>query len=65
MPTLAAFAKWKSVTEASEELGVARQTVLTWGQKKKLRGVETSIGWLFDPKDVQRIKDERSKHNAP
>ena len=30
-------------------------------EDKALRGVKTHQGWLVDPKDAERVRDERAK----
>lgn len=66
MPTLKEFSSWKSVGDVHKETGWSRQTILTWAEDGKVRGIQTSIGWLLDPKAVEALpKKERSQHNAP
>jgi|SRR5215211_5566892 len=50
---------WLAPSEAGEFLGTSGQWVKQLARRGKLRGVETSLGWLVDPHDVERLANER------
>ncbi|MGH3089545.1 MAG: hypothetical protein ACRDSJ_19830 [Rubrobacteraceae bacterium] len=52
-------ANWLSTSEAGRVLGTSGQWVKQLARRGKLRGVETSLGWLVDPEDVERLANER------
>jgi hypothetical protein len=52
-------ATWLSPSEAGRVLGTTGQWVKQLARRGKLRGVETSLGWLVDPDDVERLANER------
>ena len=52
-------ASWLSPSEAGRVLGTSGQWVKQLARRGKLRGVETSLGWLVDPDDVERLASER------
>ncbi len=52
-------ASWLSPSEAGRILGTSGQWVKQLARRGKLRGVETSLGWLMDPDDVERLATER------
>ncbi len=52
-------ATWLSPSEAGRVLGTSGQWVKQLARRGKLRGVETSLGWLIDPDDVERLASER------
>ncbi len=52
-------ATWLSPSEAGRVLGNSGQWVKQLARRGKLRGVETSLGWLVDPDDVERLASER------
>jgi len=52
-------ANWLSPSEAGRVLGTSGQWVKQLARRGKLRGVETSLGWLVDPDDVDRLASER------
>ena len=52
-------ATWLSPSEAGRVLGTSGQWVKQLARRGKLRGVETSLGWLVDPDDVERLANER------
>lgn len=52
-------ATWLAPSEAGQILGTSGQWVKQLARRGKLRGVETSLGWLVDPDDVERLANER------
>ncbi len=50
---------WLSPSEAGEMLGTSGQWVTSLARSGRLEGVRTSLGWLVDPKDVERLAGER------
>lgn len=53
------IATWLSPSEAGRVLGTSGQWVKQLARRGKLRGVETSLGWLVDPEDAERLANER------
>lgn len=54
-------ATWLSPSEAGRVLGTSGQWVKQLARRGELRGIETSLGWLVDPGDVERLANERLK----
>ena len=52
---------WLTPAEAGRIIGMSKQGVLNYLEDKALRGVKTHQGWLVDPKDAERVRDERAK----
>lgn len=52
---------WLSPSEAGEILGTSGQWVTQLARSGKLDGVRTSLGWLVNPSDVERLGNERLK----
>ena len=52
-------ATWLAPSEAGQVLGTSGQWVKQLARRGQLRGVETSLGWLVDPDDVDRLASER------
>jgi hypothetical protein len=52
-------ANWLAPSQAGQVLGTSGQWVKQLARRGKLRGVETSLGWLVDPDDVERLANER------
>lgn len=50
---------WLSPSEAGEVLGTSGQWVTQLARTGKLDGVRTSLGWLVNPEDVERLANER------
>jgi hypothetical protein len=50
---------WLSPSEAGEMLGTSGQWVTQLARAEKLDGVRTSLGWLVNPADVERLANER------
>lgn len=50
---------WLSPSEAGEILGTSGQWVTTLARNQKLDAVRTSLGWLINPADVERLANER------
>lgn len=61
MPTLAEFERWITTGHTASRLGASRQGVVWMLENRKLRGVRTALGWLVDPKDVERLARERQR----
>lgn len=56
-----AVENWLSPSEAGEVLGTSGQWVTTLARQRKLDAVRTSLGWLINPADVERLGNERLK----
>jgi excisionase family DNA binding protein len=52
---------WLSPSEAGRLLGTSGQWVTQLARAGKLDGVRTSLGWLVNPEDVDRLAEERTK----
>lgn len=50
---------WLSPSEAGDILGTSGQWVTSLSRRGELDAVRTSLGWLVNPKDVERLADER------
>lgn len=62
MPTLNELEKWMTTKQAAYALGMSRQGVLNLAADRKVRAVKVGGEvWIYDPKDVQRLKEERSR----
>jgi hypothetical protein len=53
------IANWLAPSQAGRVLGTSGQWVKQLARRGKLRGIETSLGWLVDPDDVERLANER------
>jgi excisionase family DNA binding protein len=56
VPTLKKLEKWLSTSQVASRLGKSRQGVLWMLENGRLRGVQTALGWLVDPEDVERYE---------
>ncbi len=61
--------EWLKVTEVAEApsqagrvLGTSGQWVTHLARSGELRGAKTALGWLVDPKDVERVAEKRGRH---
>lgn len=52
---------WLSPSEASKLLGTSGQWVTQLARAGRLDGVRTSLGWLVNPEDVDRLAKERTE----
>jgi 2-polyprenyl-6-methoxyphenol hydroxylase-like FAD-dependent oxidoreductase len=50
---------WYAASHAGNLLGVSGQWVTILCRRGELRGVRTALGWLIDPNDVERLRQER------
>jgi hypothetical protein len=50
---------WLSPSEAGDILGTSGQWVTNLARRGALDAVRTSLGWLVNPKDVERLANER------
>ena len=50
---------WLSPSEAGDVLGTSGQWVTSLARRGELDAVRTSLGWLVNPKDVERLADKR------
>ena len=58
MPTIRELEKWLTTSQAASKLGKTRQGVTWMVENRKLRAAKTQLGWLIDPKDVERVARE-------
>ncbi len=52
---------WLSPSQAGELLGTSGQWVTQLARRRELDAVRTSLGWLINPADVERMANERLK----
>jgi hypothetical protein len=52
---------WLSPSQAGALLGTSGQWVTQLARRHELDAVRTSLGWLVNPKDVERLANERLK----
>lgn len=50
---------WLSPSEAGDIIGTSGQWVTSLARKGSLDAVRTSLGWLINPEDVERLASER------
>jgi cell division inhibitor SulA len=53
-----------SASQAGRVLGLSSLTVRLMCRAAKLKGERTTLGWLIDPDDVERLRLERAGRNA-
>lgn len=59
--TLNQIQRWLTVRQAARVIGCSLETVRTLTLSKELRVVETALGRLYDPDDVNRVAKERAR----
>jgi excisionase family DNA binding protein len=64
MPTIREFEQWLTTGEAARRLGLSRQGVVWLIEARKLRAANTALGRLVDPRDVARVRRERSQSSS-
>lgn len=52
---------WLSPSQAGALLGTSGQWVTQLARRRELDAVRTSLGWLINPADVERLANERLK----
>lgn len=52
---------WLTPAEAGKVIGISKQATIKQLEERTLRGVKTHQGWLVDPEDAERVRDERAK----
>lgn len=52
---------WLSPSEAGKLLGTSGQWVTQLARTGRLDGIRTSLGWLVNPEDVDRVAKERTE----
>ncbi len=58
MPTIKEFEGWLTTGEAASKLGKTPQGVKWMLEARKLRGARTKLGWLIDPRSVEKEAKE-------
>lgn len=58
MPTIRELESWLTTSQAASKLNKTRQGVTWMVENRKLRAAKTQLGWLIDPKDVERVARE-------
>ena len=58
MPTVQEFETWLTTGDTASRLNKSRQGVVWLCANRKLRAARTALGWLVDPKDVERYARE-------
>lgn len=61
MPSIQEFERWLTTSGTASRLGKSRQGVVWMLENRRLRGARTPLGWLVDPKDVERFAREQAK----
>lgn len=56
MVKLKELERWLTSSEAAELLGRSKPYVIGLAKKKRLKGVLTHAGWLFDPDSVEELR---------
>lgn len=64
MPSEQEFERWLTTGDAANRLGKSRQGVVWLLENRRLRGVRTALGWLVDPRDVQRLASQQDDVRA-
>jgi hypothetical protein len=58
LPSIREFEEWLTTGASASKLGKSRQGVVWLLENRRLRGARTALGWLVDPKDVERYARE-------
>ena len=58
MPGIREFEQWLTTSQAASTLGKSRQGVVWLCENRRLRAARTPLGWLVDPRDVERYARE-------
>jgi excisionase family DNA binding protein len=58
LPSIRDFEEWFTTSEAASRLSKSRQGVVWLCENGRLRAARTRLGWLVDPKDVERYARE-------
>ncbi len=58
MPSIREFEKWFITGDTASALGKTPQGIKWLLENRRLRGARTRLGWLVDPKDVERYARE-------
>jgi len=58
LPGIREFEEWLTTSETASKLGKSRQGVVWLCENRRLRAARTHLGWLVDPKDVERYATE-------
>ena len=56
--------RWLTASEAAAIVGISRQALYPYLYDGRLRAVETRAGWLIDPEDADRLRQERGDKNG-
>jgi excisionase family DNA binding protein len=55
VPSEREFSTWLTTSEAAERIGRTRQGVVWLCENGRLHAVRTKLGWLIDPKALERF----------
>lgn len=55
---------WLTPAEAGKVIGISKQATIKQLEERTLRGVKTHQGWLVDPEDAERVRDERQERRG-
>jgi hypothetical protein len=58
LPSIREFEKWFTTGDTASALGKTPQGIKWLLENRRLRGARTRLGWLVDPKDVERYARE-------
>lgn len=62
LPSMKELETWQTTKQVAFALGVSKQGVLDMANQHRVRAVKVGgQTWIYDPKDVKRLADERSK----
>jgi excisionase family DNA binding protein len=55
--------RWLSTGQAARVLGCSRPHVIKLAQLRRVQAVKTAAGWLYDPRSVEKLREERLVEN--
>ena len=58
LPGIREFENWLTTGDTASALGKTPQGIKWLLENRRLRGARTRLGWLVDPKDVERYARE-------
>jgi len=61
MPTIKELENWLTTSQTASRLNKTRQGVTWMVENRKLRAAKTQLGWLIDPKSVEKAAKEEDR----
>jgi predicted site-specific integrase-resolvase len=55
---------WPSIREVCQLAGICQNTGYNWVWQKKVQAVQVFGAWRVNPKDVERIRQQRAERRA-